>query len=112
MPPPSINAPTMAAWRHCVAVGQGAPRQRVHAISAAPANRKRVPIWKKGGKLSSAYLIARYVEPQTSQVAARHSSSRPDSGGDAGVARVEAMELMVRHRMKVSRSNPYESHGL
>jgi hypothetical protein len=96
MPPPSISVPTMAAWRHCLASGHAAPRQRIHAISTTPAKRKRVPIWKKGGKLSSAYLMARYVEPQTSHVAARHSSRRPDSGGAAGVARVGARELMAR----------------
>ena len=59
MPPPSISVPTTSALRHCRAVGQGAPRQRIQAISSAPATRKRVPIWKKGGKLSSANLIAR-----------------------------------------------------
>src|SRR4029453_14788423 len=87
MPPPSINAPTTHALRHCAPLGHAAPRQRIHAISTAPAKRKRVPIWTKGGKLSSAYLMARYVEPHTSQVAARHSRRKPDSGGAADVAR-------------------------
>ena len=59
MPPPSISVPMIKALRHCLRVGQAAPRQRIQAISSAPANRKRVPIWKKGGKLSSANLIAR-----------------------------------------------------
>src|SRR3954470_2383963 len=94
MPPPSIKAPTIAAWRHCRRSGQAAPRTRIHAISTRPAKRKRVPIWKKGGKLTSAYLIARYVEPHTRQVAARHDSTRPESGRAASVAG-EASELMV-----------------
>ena len=37
----------------------GVARQRIQAMSSAPANRKRVPIWKKGGRLSSANLMAR-----------------------------------------------------
>src|SRR5438132_6832771 len=80
MPPPSMSAPTIVALRHCRALGHDAPRQRIHAISTTPAKRKRVPIWKKGGRLNSANLMARYVEPQTSQVAARQASSKPDSG--------------------------------
>lgn len=59
MPNPSISAPTAAAWAHWRAVGQAPPRSVTHPNSKAPAHRKRVPIWKKGGKLASASLIAR-----------------------------------------------------
>jgi hypothetical protein len=54
-----MSAPTSAALRHWTRLGQGEPRQRIHAISSAPASRKRVPIWKNGGRLISANLIAR-----------------------------------------------------
>ena len=80
MPPPSINAPTIRACHHWRAVGHGPPRQRTQPISSAPATRKRLPIWRKGGKLMSAYLIARYVEPHTSQVAARQAINSPSNG--------------------------------
>ncbi|MCY1376605.1 hypothetical protein D9M69_641120 [compost metagenome] len=59
MPPPSISAPTTSALRHCRRVGQGVPRQRIHAASSTPATRKREPICRNGGKLISAYLMAR-----------------------------------------------------
>ncbi len=59
IPPPSINVPMTSALRHWRALGQAAPRQRTQAMSTPPANRKRVPIWKKGGKLDSANLMAR-----------------------------------------------------
>ncbi len=60
MPPPSISAPTSAACAHCRAVGHGAWRtKRIHSASAMPATRKREPICKYGGKLTSANLIAR-----------------------------------------------------
>ena len=59
MPPPSISVPTTSALRHCRRSGQAAPRQRIQAISTTPARRNRVPIWKNGGKLGSASLIAR-----------------------------------------------------
>jgi cytidine deaminase len=45
-----------------------------------------VPIWKNGGKLTNANLIARYVEPQMNQVATgkpnrqRKSLPEPKSG--------------------------------
>jgi hypothetical protein len=59
MPPPSIRPPMTSALRHCRRVGHAAPRQRIQAASKAPATRKRVPICRKGAKLSSAYLMAR-----------------------------------------------------
>jgi hypothetical protein len=37
---------------------------------------KRVPMPKKGGKLASENRIARYVEPHTNQVAARHATMK------------------------------------
>jgi hypothetical protein len=40
-------------------------------MSRTPAQRKRVAIMKKGWNPTSAKRIARYVDPQTSQVAAR-----------------------------------------
>src|SRR5687768_10293024 len=40
--------------------------------------RKRVPIWKNGGKLTSANLMARYVDPHTIHVAARHAMTREE----------------------------------
>jgi hypothetical protein len=59
MPPPSIRVPQTSALRHSMSEGIGLPRQRIHAISSAPATMKRVPIWKYGGKLIKAYLMAR-----------------------------------------------------
>ena len=58
-PPPIISVPSTAALIHCGAVGRGAPRQAAHSASNSPAATKRVPIWKNGGKLTSAHLIAR-----------------------------------------------------
>ena len=58
-PPPSIRAPSTAALIHSARVGSRAPRSSTQAISRPPAARKRVPIWKKGGKLGSAHLMAR-----------------------------------------------------
>ena len=66
MPPPSIRVPTIAALRHSRRVGRRgaspaarARRHAIHAASSAPAARNRVPIWKKGGKLTRANRIAR-----------------------------------------------------
>jgi hypothetical protein len=60
MPPPSISAPMSRACTHCRGVGQGARRtQRIQAASSRPATTKRLPICRKGGKLSSAHLMAR-----------------------------------------------------
>ena len=60
MPPPSMSAPTTKAFLQCRASGHGTPRtQRIHAASAAPATRKRVPICRYGGKLTSAKRMAR-----------------------------------------------------
>src|SRR5262245_4181552 len=73
MLPPSISVPAMAALRHCTSVGIWWPRHNAHTSSSPPATTKRVPIWKNGGKLSSANLMPRYVDPQMNQVAARHA---------------------------------------
>jgi len=60
MPPPSMSPPTISAWYHWRACGQGALRiQRIQAARPAPATRKREPICRYGGKLTSANLMAR-----------------------------------------------------
>ena len=83
-------------------------------MSSAPAKTKRVPIWKNGGKLTSANLIARYVEPQTSHVAARHRMTSVGKG-NAGDAREASEDMVVllfidantsRHRMKATPMPP------
>ena len=57
-----------------------AARSASTPAAATPATRKREPIWKKGGKLTSANLMARYVEPQTIQVAARQATMSGEIG--------------------------------
>src|ERR1700685_490119 len=79
MPAPSIKVPTSSALRHCLKLGSCVPRISCQAISNAPAHRKRVAIKKNGANPTSANRITRYVEPQTSQVAARQLSTKSDS---------------------------------
>jgi hypothetical protein len=58
---------------------------------------------KNAATLTRATFKARYVEPQTSQVAARHSSKRPERGEDG--AAVEARVLMVEDRFGSGRAS-------
>jgi hypothetical protein len=63
-PPRSRRAPMTAASRHMRPVGRGAPRASAHAAIPAPERRKRVLAIRKGGIVSTAKRMARYVEPQ------------------------------------------------
>jgi len=53
-----------AAARHWIGVGGVTPRRSAQAYRMAPAIRKRVPAIRKGGIVSMAKRIARYVDPQ------------------------------------------------
>jgi hypothetical protein len=64
-PPSSRNAPAIVALRHCFRVGGTAPRERAQAYRINPEMRNRVPPMTNGGMVSTAYLIARYVDPHT-----------------------------------------------
>jgi hypothetical protein len=51
-------------------------RHRAHNNNSEPASRNREPFCRNGGRLTSASLIPRYVEPQMNHVAARHAAMR------------------------------------
>jgi len=51
------------------------PRKRPHAYSAEPAMSERMPIIMNGGNDSIAYLMARYVVPQTKYIAMKAARS-------------------------------------
>src|SRR5687768_939557 len=111
MPLTSSSVPTIAALRHSTSVGRARPRSLSHAISTKPATKNREPIWKNGGKLSSANLIARYVEPQISHVAARHAMSSGDSGTRRSPE--DAVSLLPTPLHQYNRGNVFSSlaHG-
>ena len=67
-PPTRRNSPTTAAVTSCAPVIRKAARPRsarTATSSTVPASRKRMPMARNGGRLVTVYLIARYVEPQT-----------------------------------------------
>src|SRR3990172_5177508 len=81
LPTSSSSVPMTAALCHCARVGAGAPRERAHRNSTPPATRNRTAAMLKGGMVSMAIAMARYVEPQMTYSAAnaittRHFSSR------------------------------------
>src|SRR3984957_18557371 len=108
MPPPSINVPTSKALPHRRKVGSSVPRTSCHAINNTPAHRKRVAIMKNGGKPARAKRITKYVEPQTSHVAARQLRISGESrrGLPVGPEALFTLALAVRRAvlMDVSRA--------
>jgi hypothetical protein len=68
MPPPISAAPTTAESRHSRLVGttnERPSRAIDHASRIAPAIENLKAAMRKGGIVSTAIAIARYVEPQT-----------------------------------------------
>src|SRR5690606_7385578 len=63
-PMPSSSVPVIAAPNHSFRVGHRPPRIRSNANSNAPATRNRLPAMSRGGIVSIANRIIRYVEPQ------------------------------------------------
>src|SRR4030042_3389302 len=69
LPPKSSRRPMMAAERHSIFLGAGAPLRRFTPYRMAPETRKRIPADRKGGMVSMVNRMARYVDPQTIKTA-------------------------------------------
>lgn len=64
LPPKRRSPPITVADRQWTRIGGGTPRSRAQAYRAEPAMAKRMPAMRKGGIVSIAIRIARYVDPQ------------------------------------------------
>ncbi len=64
LPPTSKSVPEIAPLLHWTKVGAESPRVLNQVYISAPATRKRTAAIPKGGIVSIANRIARYVEPQ------------------------------------------------
>src|SRR5215207_2328641 len=64
-PPSKSKVPTIASGFHCFNVGISSPAARRQMTRIRPEIRNRNPACRKGGTVSTANRIARYVEPQT-----------------------------------------------
>ena len=75
----------MAAAFHWAGVGFGAPRLRAHAYRREPAIRKRADAMRRGGIVSMAKRMARYVDPHTTYTTPKAPRSLNVDGSAAGV---------------------------
>jgi hypothetical protein len=85
-PTKSNNVPMIAADRHSILVGGFAPRKRAQPYKRRPAIMNRVPAIMNGGMVSTPKRIARYVDPQTTYIAANAATKR-DFEGSSFIAR-------------------------
>src|SRR6185295_18534832 len=70
LPMPSMRTPVIAANRQSRADAGGAPLQRASAYKSVPATTNRDAPSMKGGIVSMAYLMKRYVDPHSTYTAA------------------------------------------
>src|SRR3954454_15660105 len=88
LPPAARSEPTIQQamiWGRDRVLAEGAPRARATAYSSRPAVVKRAAPMRRGGIVSTATRIARYVEPQTTYTIPRQSQTSDAAGAAVAV---------------------------